>query len=209
MDYRNGAGELVQLEHDDVFPLLKSSSVANGRVDVCERWILMTQRHAGDDTSRLKVTSPLAWEYLNKHASLLDKRASSIYRNQHPYAMFGVGPYTFAPWKIAISGLYKRLTFQLVPPQDGKPKILDDTCYFIPFEREELARLTLDLLNSVAAREYFESLIFWDAKRPITADILRSLDIERVAHSVGQIDFNLPSYCAITATKSQLSLGGN
>ena len=36
---------------------------------------------------------------------LVQKRKSSIYRGQPPFAMFGIGPYSFAPWKVAIGAL--------------------------------------------------------------------------------------------------------
>ncbi len=69
--------------------------------------------------------------------------------------MFGVGPYTFAPWKVAVSGLYKHLTFALLGPQEGRPVVLDDTCYFVSFTTEEAARAALQALQSTEARDFF------------------------------------------------------
>ena len=63
---------------------------------------------------------------------MLDGRGSSIYRSCPPFSIFGIGEYSFAPWKVAISGFYKRLSFVAVAPLDGKPAMLDDTCYFLP-----------------------------------------------------------------------------
>lgn len=55
--------------------------------------------------------------------------------------------------------------------------MLDDTCYFLPFQTKEEAERVADLLNSQTAKESLESFIFWDAKRPITVDILQRLNL--------------------------------
>ncbi|MBI5060022.1 SAM-dependent DNA methyltransferase [candidate division KSB1 bacterium] len=205
--FRNGNGELAPLDATDVFPLLKSSDVANGRQAIGRRWILMTQRHAGDDTTRLETGSPLTWSYLQANLAAIQRRASNMYKSQHPFAMYGVGPYSYAPWKVAISGLYKRLFFQLIPPFDGKPVILDDTCYFLPFETEIAAKTVYDLLNSTPAQEFLESLVFWDSKRPITADLLRSLDLERLAKTLGKGDLFVVPASKRAGAERQLDLG--
>ena len=41
------------------------------------------------------------------------------------------------------------------------------------------------LLNSEAAKGFFRSLVFWDAKRPITAQLLSSLDLGILAEEAG------------------------
>ena len=96
---------------------------------------------------RIKREAPRTWDYLQSHADRLDARASSIYRNRPRFSVFGVGPYSFAPWKVAISGFYKRLDFRCVGPVEDKPVVLDDTCYFLPCRTEHDARLLAELLN--------------------------------------------------------------
>ena len=99
--------------------------------------------------------------------------------------MFGVGSYSFAPWKVAISGFYKQLAFRSVAPVNGRPVVLDDTCYFLPCENEDEANCFEALLNSEAARGFFRSFVFRDAKRPITASLLASLDMGLLAEENG------------------------
>ena len=99
--------------------------------------------------------------------------------------MFGVGDYTFAPWKVGISGFYKRLTFSVVGNSEGKPMVLDDTGYFVACRREQELRCVASLLNSKAAREFLSAFIFWDSKRPITVDLLRRLDLPVLARDQG------------------------
>jgi hypothetical protein len=175
--YRNGFGELVELEDAFIYPMLKSSDLANGLASVPRRWMLVTQRSVRDDTTLIKDIAPKTWEYLSTHSEYLDKRGSSIYKNRPRFSVFGVGEYSFSSWKVAISGFYKKLSFKMVGTYNGNPIVLDDTSYFIPCESQEEAESISSLLNSRIAQEFFQTYIFWDAKRPITVDILRRLDL--------------------------------
>lgn len=177
--FTNGLGEEVDVEAGSLFPLLKSSDLANGRPPG-ERAVLVTQRALGEDTADLARTAPRTYAYLLRHSALLDARRSSIYRGQPRFAVFGVGPYTFAPWKVCISGLYKRAAFALVGPYQGRPVVLDDTCYFLPFAEEAPARRALEALATPAAGDFLAGRIFWDDKRPIKKEILQALDLARV-----------------------------
>lgn len=182
--YRNGFAQLIGLEDDYVFPMLKSSEIANGRSKEPTRWMLVTQRSVGDETSIIRVIAPRTWDYLQAQSELLDRRASSIYRNRPRFSVFGVGEYTFSSWKVAISGFYKRLHFAVIGPYADKPVVLDDTSYFLACRTEQEAKFIAGLLNSDTAREFFSAFVFWDAKRPITIDLLRRLDLSALAREL-------------------------
>ena len=183
----NGLDQLVDIEEDFVFPLLKSSDLGNGRASI-RKAILVTQKHTGDDTSQIAQRAPKTWWYLVRHADLLDDRKSSIYENRPRFSVFGIGPYSFAPWKIAISGLYKNISFVLVPPHRGRPVMLDDTCYFIPCQSQDEGQLLLELVSSACAKEFLNSLIFQDSKRPVTAEVLKRLSLAELARELGRVD---------------------
>jgi hypothetical protein len=185
---RNGFDEIVDLEDDYIFPMLKSSEITNGHSKEPTRWMLVTQRVVDAETSVISIVAPRTWDYLKRHGEFLDRRASSIYRNRARFSVFGVGDYTFAPWKVCISGFYKKLQFATVGPYQGKPVVLDDTSYFVSCNSEEEASYIADLLNSAPAREFFSAFVFWDAKRPITIDMLRRLDLSVLAHELGAED---------------------
>lgn len=183
--FQNGLNEVFELEPDLVFPLLKSSDVANGRVKKISRFLLMPQSRIGQDTHYIVKEFPLTWKYLNDHSDWFSRRKSSIYREKEPFSVFGVGDYSFSPWKLAISGLYKRLNFQVIGPFEGKPVLFDDTCYFLecsdPKNSREQAFLLGDLFQSDVCRDVLDALIFWDAKRPITRDVLNRISIQKLA----------------------------
>jgi hypothetical protein len=178
------SGERVELEPDYVYPLVKSTDVVRGRTTEGRKWVIVTQQRPGDDTSTIAERAPRTWRYLCAHGDRLDARRSSIYRHRPRFAVFGVGPYTFAPWKVAVSALHKHLAFRVVGPIDGRPAVLDDTCYHLSCASEAEARSMVELLLDEGSRALLESLIFWDAKRPITAEVLQRLDLQRIAHRV-------------------------
>ena len=182
----NGLGEYVDIEPDVLFPLLKSSDLAAHKPP--NRWLLVPQKTMSEDPGRLKIDAPKAWSYLVAHAHLLDNRRSSIYKNRPRFSIFGVGRYSFAPWKVAISGLYKKLDFVEVAPFQGRPVVFDDTCYFFPCTSEEECHVLHELVTSEAAREFLSAFIFWDAKRPITAHHLNMLDLVVLARVLGRED---------------------
>ena len=182
--FENGLGEVVHLEATCLYPMLKSSELTKPH-PMPSRYMLVTQRAVGEATTRIAREAPKTWDYLQAHADRFDGRASSIYRNRPRFSVFGVGAYSFAPWKVAISGFYKRLAFRCVGPVADKPVVFDDTCYFLPCRSAQDARLLLALLNSETAKGFFRSFVFWDAKRPITAQLLASLDLGRLAQAMG------------------------
>jgi hypothetical protein len=183
--YRNGLGETVAIEDSSLFPLLKSSDIGNGRIE-CRAAMVVTQHFTGESTSHLRTTAPRTWEYLERHDNLLRDRGSIIYRNKPAYSIFGVGPYTFAPWKVAISGFYKKLHFAKIGPVNGKPVVFDDTIYFLPCWSEEEADFINSLFRSEPAQAFLQSMTHWDEKRPVTVEILKRLSIQKLAAMLGR-----------------------
>ena len=171
----NGLGEVVDLEPDYLYPLLKGSDVGSAKV-WREKFVLVTQRRVSEPTDLIRKVAPLTWAYLERHGAQLDARGSSIYAKNPRFSIFGIGDYAFAPWKIAICGLYKLLRFRLVGPIDGRPVMFDDTVYYLSFEIEKQAKAALAMIESQPARSLLSSLIFWDEKRPVKTSILNVLD---------------------------------
>jgi len=191
----NGFKECVDIEEALLYPMLKSSDLANGTIQSIRRFMLVPQRNVGGETISIESLYPKTWLYLMEHAERLDKRGSSIYRNRPRFSIFGVGDYSFKPWKIAISGLYKSLRFRVIGPYVGKPVVFDDTCYFLACETEEEVNIIGRVLKSQVAREILTAHIFWDSKRPITRDVLSVIDIAAVARHIGIFD-SLAKVCS-------------
>lgn len=119
-----------------------------------------------------------------------------------PFALFGIGEYAFAPWKVAVSALHRTARFHVVGPFQAKPVFLDDTCNYLPFEDEASACLVADVLNSAPCRQFLQSLIFSGSKRPITVELLQRLNLGAIADKAGygghwralqRVDYKRPS----------------
>ena len=175
----NRNGDEVDVESEFLFPMMKGSDVANGRSR--SKWMIVPQRVLGEDTRALEYRAPKLWRYLTDHAPAFAKRKSSIYRGQPPFATFGIGEYTFAEFKVAVSGLSKQPRFLVVGPRDGRPVVFDDTCYFVACRSAGEADALAAILNSQPSLALIRALLFTDAKRPITKALLQRVDVDALA----------------------------
>ncbi len=180
--WTNGEGEVLDVEDTLLFPLLRGTDLRHGRTEVAQdRRVIVTQRRVGEPTEGIARLLPKTWDYLSRHRERFERRASRIWRRGPDYSIFGIGPYSFAPHKVAICGFSRELRFEWVGPIAGRPVMVDDTCYFLSFEDEDLARATVALLESTPAREILAASLFPDAKRPITKALLERLHLGRLA----------------------------
>ncbi|MCF7956303.1 MAG: SAM-dependent methyltransferase [Phycisphaerae bacterium] len=187
-NFVNGFNEEIRISDEYLYPMYKSSDISKDSLDEPRKFMIVTQKRVGEETKSIKVTSPSTWEYLQTHSSLLDKRKSSIYKKSPRFSVFGVGEYSFEPWKVAISGLYKNTVFSLIGPYHSKPIVFDDTCYLLSFDSQEKASFVYELLTSSIATEFIQSIVFKDNKRPITVALLKRINIMKIAEHLGCID---------------------
>jgi hypothetical protein len=180
----NKDDETVGVEEQYVYWLLKGSDLRGFVAASPRRKIIVTQRKPGEDTSVFAQSAPRLWKYLQAHKNYFDARKSSIYRGKPPFSIFGIGDYSFKLFKVAISGLYKEPIFSLVLPIQGRPVMLDDTCYLLGFDTYKDALLTTSLLNSPAVKNFLQSIVFTDAKRPYTKDALMRIDLAQAASAL-------------------------
>jgi hypothetical protein len=176
----NSIGEQINLESNLVYGLLKSSDLKGDETNTYRKSIIITQHRIGQETKYIKDKFPLTFKYLNSHKKLFEKRKSSIYKDKPDFSIFGIGDYSFTNYKVAVSGLYKSTHFTLVYPDNSKPIMLDDTCYFIGFDQLKMTQIAHYLLNSDIVQKFLKSIIFSDSKRPINKDILMRIDFEKV-----------------------------
>ncbi len=202
--YVNGLNEEVNLEDDLVYGILKSSDLKNTVINQTRKFTIVTQKKVGQDTKFIKNEYPKTYQYLTEHQENFDARKSSIYNNKPNFSIFGIGDYSFKPYKVAISGLYKTFHFTLILPQDNKPVMLDDTCYLIGFDKLEFAAYSLILLNSNIAMQFLQSVTFADAKRTFTKDVLMRIDLLELAKNINKT--NLQTELEILNEKYKLNL---
>jgi hypothetical protein len=184
--WRNGYDEAVEVEAAYVYPLLKARALHAGTLSEPTA-LVVPQTRLGASTAELEAQAPRLWRYLRAHVERIAARKSSIYRNAPPFALFGVGAYSFAPWKVAVAGLYAQPRFRVLGPRAGRPIVLGDTSYFAAFDAEETARAFAALCASPAAAAEIERRAV-RGKRPITKALLDDLDWPAIAASAATID---------------------
>jgi len=177
---RNKSSEIVEVEAAALFPWCKSTGLAR-RDGEPAHWLLLPQASLAEPTEQFLANAPLALSYLRAHAKAFAVRKSSIYKRGGPFAVFGVGPYTFTPWKVAVSALHRPIKFSVVGPKNGQPVLFDDTCYYLSFAQETDARTVAAVLNSSSCLRFIETLIFPGAKRSVTVELLQRLDFRAIA----------------------------
>lgn len=198
--FLNGLKEPVQVENEYIFPLVKGSHFKTPVISTFKKHVLVTQHQLREDTAHLQQDAPLLWKYLSEpeHYARFAARKSSIYRGAPDFSLFGIGSYTFAPFKVGICGFAKKPLFALLYSPDGKPLMTDDTCYFLSFSSYETAYVTMLLLNSNQVQAFLPTMTFLDAKRPYSKKVLSRIALEKVAAQV--------SFAELQQTESQLGL---
>ncbi len=197
--YLNGLNEIVDIEEDMIFPFIKSSDIKNDEITSVRKYVIVTQKSTSDNTNCLKSKCPKTYEYLLSHSEYFDKRGSRIYQGRPRFCIFGIGKYSFKPYKVVVSGLYKQPNFAIVSPIDNKVAMLDDTCYMLGFERKTDALITQHLLKSAPVQSFIKSLLFVDAKRVINKDLLMRIDlIKALKHFSDESlsESELQNYCS-------------
>ncbi len=181
--FENGMGDTLDFQPGRfVYPLVKSSDIKKCEITETRKYVIVPQKRVNEDTSGIRDQDPAVWAYLQKYEAYLSARKSIIYKRAPKYAIFGIGEYSFAKYKVGISGFYKEPGFALIA--GDMPIMMDDTCYFLSFDVYENAAMTLALLSSPECAAFLKSIAFLDSKRPYTKEILRRIDLEKLRRAV-------------------------
>lgn len=180
----NGLGESVEIETKYLFPLIKSSMFKSPVVDNFKKYVIVTQKKIKEDTSHIQRDAPKTWNYLMAHKEYFLKRKSSIYKGSPDFSMFGIGDYSYAPYKVGVSGFYKHPLFSVLKSKNEKPVMTDDTSYFICFPTYDAAYTAMLLLNSDRVQQFLSTVAFLDAKRPYTKKVLERIDFFKIVQNV-------------------------
>lgn len=181
--FENGLHEQIRLNVGEYFyPLLKSSSLKTTEISKTKKFVIVPQKKVNEPTSLIEHKDTTLWNYLVAHESLLNNRKSIIYKKSPKFSIFGIGTYSFSQYKVGVSGFYKKPIFSLI---HGKtPIMLDDTCYFLSFNKLSDAIITTALLNSNEAQMFLKSIAFLDSKRPYTKDVLSRIDFLKLSNLI-------------------------
>lgn len=156
-----------RVESDLVFPAVRGADI--------RRWcaqpgifVLMVQdaeRKAPHPEEEMKRRWPRTYGYLTRFRDVLLSRGSKTVREFAErtafYAMYGIGPYTMAPykviWKRMASDLVAAVISQSKTPFGYKTIVPTDTTSLIATKKEDVAHYLCAVLNSTPVREFVRS----------------------------------------------------
>ncbi|GAB6877983.1 hypothetical protein JCM17823_02570 [Halorubrum gandharaense] len=155
--------DLDRVEPDRVFPYLKSKHVVKfGLFGHEHRLVPMDAAHE-DNEAALRDACPETYAYLQDHRDRLAARSSSWLEKGPFYNVFGLGEYTWAPYKVVWCRLGFKPHFVVVSTVDDdllgeKLVVPGDHCMFVPTDDEREAHFLCGLLNSESYRRAIEAV---------------------------------------------------
>ncbi|MWV65024.1 N-6 DNA methylase [Halorubrum sp. JWXQ-INN 858] len=154
---------LDAIEADRVFPYLKSRHVVKyGLFGHDRRLVPMDEAHA-DNEAALAASCPATYDYLRERREELAARSSSWLDHGPFYNVFGLGEYTWSPYKVVWCRLAFKPHFVVVSTVTDealgeKPVVPGDHCMFVPTDDREEAHFLCALLNSASYRRAIEGV---------------------------------------------------
>jgi len=157
------------VEPDLIYPLIRGRDVKKWYVEFKNRYVIIPH---DPKTAKplpetdLKVKLPLTYQYLNSYRNELEDRSiHKLWGKSNPfYAVYDIGTYTFAPYKVvwkrtagAITGKAVSFACTVVEPINGKPVVPDDTTILLETKTPEEAYYIVGLLNSAIVRAIIAS----------------------------------------------------
>jgi hypothetical protein len=151
----------TEIEPDLVFPVVKPHHVKRWLINGYYLMIVPQKKHGEDNESLLRLRYPLTYAYLHSFKKELLGRSSRWFKGNKPfYSLFGIGPYTFKPYKVVWSAIGYLPAFAVASTITdeflGKKLIIpDNTIGYIPSDSKEEAHFVCALLNSSLAANSF------------------------------------------------------
>ena len=144
--------------------------------------MIVTQLRIGEETASLEQRAPRLWALPPEpRGAILGGGSRRSTGGQPPFAIFGVGPYSFAPYKVAVSGLHTSGTVPGDRPGGRAGRSCSTTpATCSPAGRPDEAAVLAALCNDPITLDVIRSLSFGDAKRPVTKGLLQRIDLSAI-----------------------------
>lgn len=156
-----------RVEPDLVFPAVRGSDIERWSA-IAQIYVLMSQDPQKSEPSpehQMKKEWPRTYGYLTKFKEILLTRGSKTVRQfaerTEFYAMFGIGTYTIARykvvWKRMASDIVAAVIAQYKTPFGYKTVIPTDTTFLFDTDNEDEAHYLCAVINSQPVREFIKS----------------------------------------------------
>jgi len=162
---RSKGGYRGFLPSELVFPLMSTGSFSHSEESIPDRWIFMPYGKNGKILTPEELENfPDALEWLERHRTVLEQRRGMMLKKLMGkglyWALIGVGPYTFAPWKLAWESYgRKRFTPKLFHSGNGVHWQGNQALHaYLPFADKTAASEALKDLTSPDLEDYLKRL---------------------------------------------------
>jgi len=172
-----------EIEADWIYPFLQPRHLKKWGRDG-NFYFLMPQRKAGEDNEKELIEQfPLTHAFLKHFAQQFAARRSKVFLDKPFYGLFGLGSYTWAPYKVCWVGLGFQPRFAVVeevnnPRLGQKTVVPDGTIYFMPFQHRDEAHFVCALLNSELVCKFL-SARSGKSKRGLSKKIVEQLALPK------------------------------
>lgn len=145
------------IEPELVYPLIRWGDVDRWRAAPSAHLLLAQDptTRRGVDEAWMRARLPRSYAYLSEFRPLLEARAAfRRYQSEGPfYAMYNVGPYTVAPWKVVWRRMDRRLRAAVigqceVPGAGWRSIVPQETCVVVATQSAEEAHYLCAVVNS-------------------------------------------------------------
>jgi len=164
------------IEDDLVYPLLRGRDIDRFNVDDPDIGVILPQEGmAAYDRDKMEADYPKAMDFFDYEGGSSDldyptllKERSSYKRYEggikHPWGVWNVGDYTFAPYKVVwpevSKNFYAAVSNSAEMDYLGEKTIVPDhKLMFVAFHEEDAAHYVCGFINSSLIREFVESLV--------------------------------------------------
>ncbi|MCG2874092.1 MAG: N-6 DNA methylase [Acidilobus sp.] len=214
----------AKVEPDLVYPLIRGEDVERWYVDYKNRYIIIPHnpRTASPiPEADMKVRWPLTYSYLVNYRRELENRSiHKLWGRGNPfYAVYDIGTYTFAPYKVVWKEITGSFACAVVEPIDEKPVVPDHKLMLVEAESPDEAYYIAGVLNSVIARSIIESYTCVTERETHILDVIKVpkfnpntnlhkkiAELSRRAHELARCIYasSKPSYCAGINAENEL-----
>jgi hypothetical protein len=151
--YSIDRSQVDELEHDHVYPYIDSKHVVKYGLFGHDLRLVPMRTANEDNEAELRETCPRTYRYLTSNRQPLDDRSSAWLERGPFYTVFGLGEYTWAPYKVVWCRLGFKPAFAVVSTvgdEDVGEKMVvpGDHFMFIPTDNRDEAHFLCGLLNS-------------------------------------------------------------
>jgi len=175
----------AEIKPDLVYPLIKPGNTKRWKTEGYY-YVLLPQKKEGENNeSFLRVNFQKSYSYLSRFKKELLSRKSKWFKGKEKpfYSIFGIGEYTFKPYKVIWCCMSYKPDFSVVSKVDDeyigtKEVIPDNTIGNVSFDSKDEAHFVCSILNSDKARLLF-SMRSSKSKWGISIDMVKKIPVPR------------------------------